>query len=594
MPSCKPPSDYLSVPDVRKKCYKIPPENELCLCEDIFQQHQAKLINCDVEDASAVESYKDPDFDSNENVCDGIVNNECCCGEGGGGDNCTEGDSLKSLSSSSSPSVISAKNERNNGATEDIAESRDKLTSEERDKVLRELEDIVTGNFLTKVRRFSQDVHSDSSAGDDHCFGGAGQLQLTSASAAARLRGKRSSSLDTDEIVNYGKVAELTRRFSRLGEIGVITPRHYRSEPDFFGESATSDRHFRHHHRENDFSLSSTSSSDADGEIGVGGVDVTSSGDDYEVVRQPIRMVFIRPMSVSDDRLNNRSGGVVLTEVTSDGETDVHQQQQRTLSNATQNRRRSFRKSVAFDSSLSSIDGSGGVDCVCSDDAAMTRYHRLKGGCQQPQTILNWKPTAAYQRAATVNYSKSSDTVSVSKFCRSHRRYSSVDVYDQVKNVVFLDVEKTEKEFRDGLLAEKNRRREAIRDYMANKELLLMKMKSASVGGVLRWNQEHQDTLLDDEEPPQSHDSDGGSSDSSSSLPPPKDGLRRVLRTGLKGRRIRRLRKLESRSSGFALADLWRVVGNKDVPAPSSSSSQHSVAGCCSSAEPPDNHNNSL
>lgn len=598
MPSCKPPSDYLSVPDVRKKCYKIPPENELCLCEDIFQQHQAKLINCDMEDANAVESYKDPDFDSNENVCDGIVNSECCCGGGGaGGENSGEGESLKSSSSSLSSSVIGAANDQKNCAVEEVVpESREKLTAEERDRVLRELEDIVTGNFLTKVRRFSQDVHSDSSAGDDHRVS-SGQLQLTCASAAGRLRGKRSSSLDTDEIVNYGKVAELTRRFSRLGEAGVITPRHYRSEPDFFDDSAISVRQFRRrHHREDDLS---SSSSFGDGIGGGGDVDVgvdvvTSSGDDYEVVRQPIRMVFIRPMSVSDDRLNNSSGGVVLTEVTSDGENDVNQQQQRTLlSNATQNRRRSFRKSVAFDSSLSSIDGGGDVDCGSGDDATVNRYRKLKGGWQQSQTDEHWQPVVADRRAAAINYSKSSDTVSVSNFCRSHRRYSSVDVYDQVKNVVFLDVEKTEKEFRDGLLAEKNRRREAIRDYMANKELLLMKMKSASVGGVLRWNQEHQDTLLDDEEPSQSPDSDGGSSESSPS-PPPKDGLRRVLRTGLKGRRIRRLRKLESRSSGLAVADLWRVVGNRDVPPPSSSSSRHSAAGCCSSAEPPDNHNITL
>lgn len=600
MPSCKPPSDYLSVPDVRKKCYKIPPENELCLCEDIFQQHQAKLINCDMEDASAVESYKDPDFDSNENVCDGIPNSECCCGAGGGGDeNSGEGESPKSSSpspsSSSSSSDTGARNDQNNGAVEEVVvENQEKLTAEERDKVLRELEDIVTGNFLTKVRRFSQDIYSDSSAGDDHRVG-SGQLQLTCGAAAARLRGKRSSSLDTDEIVNYGKVAELTRRFSRLGKAGVITPRHYRSEPDFFDESTTSFRHFRRrHHREGGLSSSSSLSS-GDGIGGGGGGDVvTSSGDDYEVVRQPIRMVFIRPMSVSDDRLNNRSGGVVLTEVTSDGENDVNQQQQqRTLSNATQNRRRSFRKSVAFDSSMSSVDGGGGgVDCGSGDDAAVTRYRKLKGGWQQPQTDQHWQPAATDRRTTSINYSKSSDTVSVSNFCRSHRRYSSVDVYDQVKNIVFLDVEKTEKEFRDGLLAEKNRRREAIRDYMANKELLLMKMKSASVGGVLRWNQEHQDTLLDDEEPPQSPDSDGGSSESSPS-PPPKDGLRRVLRTGLKGRRIRRLRKLESRSSGLAVADLWRVVGNRDVPPPSLSS-HHSAAGCCSTAEPPDNHNITL
>lgn len=598
MSSCKPPSDYLSVPDVRKKCYKIPPENELCLCEDIFQQHQAKLINCDVEDASAVESYKDPDVDSNDE-------NVCGQGENRGGE-AVESLSRSSSLSSSSSSVAGTENNGKNGAAEQpaaVVGSREKLTAEERDKVLRELEDIVTGNFLTKVRRFSQDMHSDSSAGDDHR--GGGQLQLTSAAAASRLRGKRSSSLDTDEIVNYGKVAELTRRFSRLGESGVIVPRHYRSESDFFGDSAaaTSVCHFRRPYQ------SSSSSSSSIGGVGGGGEGdvVSSSGDDYEVVRQPIRMVFIRPMSVSDDRLNKSSGGgAVLTEVTSDGENEAHRQQQR---NATQNRRRSFRKSVAFDSSLSSVDGGGsgvegaGADCGSGDnDVAVDRYQRLNGGgTQQPQTDRHWQPVMVQADAvAAANYSKSSDAVSVSTFCRSHRRYSSVDVYDQVNNVVFLDVEKTEKEFRDGLLAEKNRRREAIREYMANKELLLMKMKSASVGGVhLRWNQEHQDTLLDDEESPQSppaavaDDSDGGST----SPPPPKDGLRRVLRTGLKGRRIRKLRKLESRSSGLAVADLWRVVGNRDVPPPppSSSSSRHSAAGCCSSAaEPPDNHNNTL
>lgn len=44
----------LSVPNTRVKCYKIPPDNDLCLCEDIFQQHQAKLVNCDSEDANAI------------------------------------------------------------------------------------------------------------------------------------------------------------------------------------------------------------------------------------------------------------------------------------------------------------------------------------------------------------------------------------------------------------------------------------------------------------------------------------------------------------------------------------------------------------
>jgi hypothetical protein len=582
--SCKPHSDYLSVPDVRQKCYKIPPENELCLCEDIFQQHQAKLVNCDVEDASAVESYKEPSFESNENTYDDSGSNECCCVGDKDGDKSPK---LSLLSpgdrglcddrkSSLVSSVTSTASTSSSSSSADLAvvpvdnrQLSEKLTAEERDKVLKELDDIITGNFLTKVRRFSQDVQSDSS--DDH-RGGVNQLQLTHV-AATRLRGKRSSSLDTDEIVNYGKVAELTRRFSRLGEAGIIGSQHYCSEPNFFGDPSSARHYHRHCDNDDDSSLS----------FGVGGGDgdgvACSSGDDYEVVRQPIRMVFIRPMSVSDDRLNNRNvGGAVLTEVTSDGENDVR----RTL-NAAQNRRRSFRKSVAFDSSLSSsIDGGSG-------DEAATRYRRLKGGWQ---SVSNQQQD---HHRTSVNYSKSSDTVSMSNLGRSHRRYSSVDVYDQVKNM-FLDVEKTEKEFRDGLLAEKNRRREAIQEYMANKELLLIKMKSASVGGILRWNQEHQDTLLDDEEPlapspppmllqpPLIQDRRSSSSSEEGS---PKDGLRRVLHTGLKGRRIRRLRKLESRSNGFSVADFWRV-SKDELP----SSSRHSTG--CSSAEPLDKHNNML
>lgn len=582
--SCKPHSDYLSVPDMRRKCYKIPPENELCLCEDIFQQHQAKLVNCDVEDASAVESYKEPSFGSNENTYDGSGSSECCCTGDKDGD---ESPKLSSLSSgecglkddrkSSLVSSVTATaiTTTSSSSSSDLAvvpvddsnrQLSEKLTAEERDKVLKELDDIITGNFLTKVRRFSQDVQSDSS--DDHR--GVNQLQLTHV-ATTRLRGKRSSSLDTDEIVNYGKVAELTRRFSRLGEAGILGSQHYSSEPNFFGDPSSAG-HYRHYDNDDDSSLSFG--------IGVGDGDgvACSSGDDYEVVRQPIRMVFIRPMSVSDDQLNNRNcGGAVLTEVTSDGENDARQ----TL-NATQNRRRSFRKSVAFDSSLSSVDGGSG-------DEAAARYRRLKGGWQ---SVPNQHQD---HHRTSVNYSKSSDSVSVSNLGRSHRRYSSVDVYDQVNNL-FLDVEKTEKEFRDGLLAEKNRRREAIQEYMANKELLLIKMKSASVGGILRWNQEHQDTLLDDEEPLalspppmllQPPLIQNRRSSSSSEEGSPKDGLRRVLHTGLKGRRIRRLRKLESRSNGFSVADLWRV--SKDELPPSS---RHSTG--CSSAEPLDKHNDML
>lgn len=609
-PSCKPQSDYLSVPDVRKKCYKIPPENELCLCEDIFQQHQAKLVNCDMEDASAVESYKEPAFSSDdENVCDGSGSD----GRNDDGDKSSESSSLEDVGDEEDRKGGLA--EAPNVALEVVSTGNsgqltEKLTAEEREKVLRELDDILTGNFLTKVRRFSQDVQSDS--GDDpRRVDSVSRTQVTAA-VTARLRGKRSSSLDTDEIVNYGKMADLTSRFSRLGETGIIVPKHYCSVPNFFRQSSV----HRYHDDGDDNDDDEDSSSGGGGVVGGGGV-ADSSGDDYEVVRQPIRMVFIRPTSVSDDRLNCRdnadgtSPGVVLTEVTSDGETEIHR---RRTSNAAQNRRRSFRKSTAFDSSLSSIDGGGGggvEDCEDGSSEGAARYRCLGGEWKSSTANDRWQPDPEER-----NHCKSSDTVSVSNLSRLHRRYSSVDVYEQVKNM-FLDVEKTEKEFRDGLLAEKNRRHEAIREYLANKELLLMKMKSASVSGILRWNQEHQDTLVDDEDPmlqqpPPNVWETGGRRQESLPLPlsftssededddrPPKDGLRRVLRPGLKGRRIRRLRKLESRSSGLALADLWRI--SKDEPPTTTTSSLSSSSlppphstGCCSSAEPPDNRNTTL
>lgn len=663
---------YLSVPDAqRKKCYKIPPENELCLCEDIFQQHQAKLIDCDVEDANAVESYKEPGFDDSDDdnvaACssDGGGRDPCCC-EGGGSNSGSE--SVTSSSSSSSrrnSDLVTAQSETNmRSPTMAVGDGRSEpnklLTAEERDRVLRELDDIVTGNFLTRVRQFNQqDLHSTSdSSGGDHEDQ---RQQLTAGFGQVRGPGKRSSSLDTDEIINYGKVAELTRQFSRLGKpttTGSPSSRHYCSEPNFFSESTTDASFVRHRHRHR-CRLQHLKLLHDDGDAACSGSG--SGDDDYEEIinNQPIRMVFISPMSLSDDPLNQASksggGGVILTEVTSDGEADLRCTPS-AADIATQYRRRSFRKSIAFDSSLSSMDGdfTGGDE----SSSAVTRYLQLKGGGGKWQNVAS-------------AYSKSTDSVSVSTVGRrTHRRHSSVDVYEQTAETAvavtedatqaqaFLDVEVAEREFRDGLLAEKSRRREAVREYLANKELLLMKMKSASVGGgVLRWNQEHQDTLLDDDESPpaaslptlpvrdewwqqqqqqQQHQqqqqqqqkwlSSSSSSTSSSFLllssvdvvdadaedasqtPLPKDGLRRVLRTGLKGRRIRRLRKFEScrtcsGSGSFALADVCRRRGASTVvvvdggslapsPLPSSLLSSHCSSTTTARGCPPDDNRN--
>lgn len=524
--TARPQTGYLSVPDMRRKCYKIPPENELCLCEDIFQQHQAKLVDCDVEDAIAVETYKE--FDSNEDMCDG-KGDECCCGDEDSSSEPSDGDGPAKQASGDGGQLVPLLR----------SPTVDRLTAEERDQVLRELDDVVTGNFLMKVRRFSRDVRSPS-------LSSGGEPREDLGRVVGRLC-KRSSSLNTEEMVNFGRVAELTRRFSRLGEPSA----QYRSEPDFLRHGFL---------RASDYDDGGTTSSDSD----------------YELIQHPVRMVFIQPMSVSDDRLHK--GGVVLTEVTGSDAEDADRLSANAAA-AAQKRRLSFaRKSVAFDGSLSSVDD-GGPEPIAA------RYARLKGGGGG-----DW--TAADNVERTINYSKSSDAVSVSNLSRTHRRYSSVDVYEQVKNAAaFLDVRKTEQEFRDGLVAKKSRRNEAIQEYLANKELLLIKMKSASVGGVLRWNQEHQDTLLDDEEPKtqqqqlpsliDSDDEDEGS--------PPKDGLRRVLRNGLKGRRIRRLRKLESRSGGLTLADLWRV--SRDEPSLQLPPSQRHGTGCSSAETPDRNHN---
>ncbi|XP_050542349.1 afadin isoform X7 [Daktulosphaira vitifoliae] len=469
----KPHSDYLSVPDVRKKCYKIPPENDLCLCEDIFQQHQAKLVNCDVEDANAVKSFKVFQFDSNENVCPSD-NIECCCNNHESSSNSSSNDHKELYNLT--PEVVKTE--------EQIMAISDRLTTEEQSNVLQELNDVITGNFLNKVRRFSREVTSSSSSNENLNF--------------LPMLNKRSS-FSTDEIVNYGKVADLTQQFSRLGKSDIISPR-YCSEPNFSQKLLL------------DYDV------------------CTSSSSDYEV--HPIHMVFIRPPNTSDDNLNNKfnNEGIILTEVTSD------EKNGRPM-NTAQKRRLSFaRKNLAFDGSLSSDN----------DDETVSRYLRLKGG---------WKSMAIDEINKLNGYSKSTDSVSVSSLYKSHRRYSSVDVYDQMKNG-FLDIAKTKKEFHDSMLAVKERRNEAIKEYLANKELLLMKMKSASIGGILRWNQEHQDTLVDDEDSLRQTSEDSPLvSIVESSDEEPKDGLRRVLHTGLKGRRIRRSSTYERTGSTISYID---------------------------------------
>jgi hypothetical protein len=56
------PARLLSVPVNTMRCYKIPSQKKLELKEDIFQQHQARLVNCDSEDALASIRGVNPEY----------------------------------------------------------------------------------------------------------------------------------------------------------------------------------------------------------------------------------------------------------------------------------------------------------------------------------------------------------------------------------------------------------------------------------------------------------------------------------------------------------------------------------------------------
>lgn len=326
------------VPGTRVKCYKIPPDNDLCLCEDIFQQHQAKLVNCDSEDAVAISrSRQDPgvsgkrmkksvqfnkskvdfvrfqrkdqgtdamsprwinrsldnlnyeseeedrfagwvplpgmkkcksDFylssdgqwrmlDDEENdirdvfseeirvynlgerqtecyreVLEDIVSStstsDCGCDNGSISPKSTESSSMSSATLTVKPNQLN-KTPSPDLTTDDKPSS--KLSAEERDRALRELDEIVSGSFLKKITDFSNGVSNNENSRSrmSEFLLDMLKLDLTSFKneSSNDQSDPKSSSSSEDETIQFGcgRVAALAKHFSRMGEAGIIRGR---------------------------------------------------------------------------------------------------------------------------------------------------------------------------------------------------------------------------------------------------------------------------------------------------------------------------------------------------------------------------------
>lgn len=254
-------SNCLTVPSAYKnmnkfKCYKTPKDNELCLCEDIFQQHQAKLIDCDSEDAKAVSSYthNTESEQVKENVDVDTASSsmsECCCNHS---DNTT--------STQSSDNNSESKQEVHQSTSVDIVETnKDKLTLEEREKALKELDEIINSIKITRnIREFGSLDLSTSDRNKDFKKSRFLSSMLELNFSEMKIDDKDDNKLnnnnmdpDNRELNNnisnneseepaeftVGKVARLAKFFSNMGEAGIIRTkgnrainRQFKSEPN--------------------------------------------------------------------------------------------------------------------------------------------------------------------------------------------------------------------------------------------------------------------------------------------------------------------------------------------------------------------------
>lgn len=329
--------NLLSVPSQRVKCYKIPPDNDLCLCEDIFQEHQAKLVNCDSEDANAIScsrstgtlqkpvadqntsrgkrvvKFNNPDVtrstradviryrrkneestiwthksvdnliseSNNRNIgrwvpipgmrrckSEFFLNNgewtmnpkmeqipnteeirvynlnetpskcykevlEAVVSSTSTSDCDCENASVSPKSTDSSLTSLTLKptlkeNVLTSENVEDFTGTL-KLTAKEKELALKELDEIVSGSFLTKISDFAKGASNNNQLKLNQFLTDMLKLDLTSFknTSSSESSEPKSSSCSEDEMIQFGcgRVAALAKHFSRMGEAGIIRGR---------------------------------------------------------------------------------------------------------------------------------------------------------------------------------------------------------------------------------------------------------------------------------------------------------------------------------------------------------------------------------
>lgn len=336
--------NLLMVPGTRVKCYKIPPNNDLCLCEDIFQQHQAKLVNCDSEDADAIsrnrqiyaqhllDNSNKPNFqcinprtdvvrfqkrdqgtdamspkwhnrsldsikcepeedrfagwvplpgmrrcksdfylantgewkmiNDVENELKDVYNeevrvynlnerqtecykeiveppvsststSECGCDNESVSPRSTDSSSESSETCTLKPTFSKEYPTSEDIRTDDNAKSS-KLTAEERDLALKELDEIISGSFLKRISDFGRGAGHDetnrikmSDFLQDMLKLDLSSLRTDSSSSSSSSSNNKTNLSSEDELLQFGcgRVAALAKHFSRMGEAGIIRGR---------------------------------------------------------------------------------------------------------------------------------------------------------------------------------------------------------------------------------------------------------------------------------------------------------------------------------------------------------------------------------
>lgn len=231
------------------KCYKTPKDNELCLCEDIFQQHQAKLIDCDSEDAKAVSSYANENEEKRSNDLESTSSmSECCCNTSTQSSESTEQKEVAIVEREDPPAVIES--------------NEQKLTLEEREKALKDLDEIINSIKITRnIREFGSldlsttdrkndfkksrflssmlELNFSEMAINDHVSDDSVCVKELNNNVSSTNQNNNEDPTEDSEFT-MGKVARLTKFFSEMGEAGIIRTykgnramgRQFKSEPN--------------------------------------------------------------------------------------------------------------------------------------------------------------------------------------------------------------------------------------------------------------------------------------------------------------------------------------------------------------------------